>query len=147
DPKPKVVWTGIGSHDAFTPPVVWGACIYGFYIDDRKSAGEVAARPGEMDYSLRCTDLKTGKLLWKEPGFHMGVSISAADGLVFAHDYQRVTLVEANPTAYVQKGRVEKLHNVPNVGKKMQRGLLDWSMPVIAGGRMYIRTPVEIICL
>ena len=99
-----------------------------------------------MDYSFRCTDLKTGKLLWKEPGFHMGLAISAADGRLYIHDYQRLTLVEANSKVYIQKGRIEKLHTVANIGRNTHKGLLDWSMPVISKGRLYIRTPVEIIC-
>jgi outer membrane protein assembly factor BamB len=146
DPKPKVLWTALGSHEAFTPPVIWDGCIYGFYIDSRQDASEVSARPGEMNYSLRCTDLKTGKLLWKEPGFHMGLAIAAADGMLFIHDFQRITLIEANTSGYVQKGRVEKLHSIVNIGRNTHKGLLDWSMPVIANGRLYIRTPVEIIC-
>ena len=146
DPKPKVLWSNIEVHDAVTPPVIWDGCIYGFYIDARDEASDVAARPGEQNCSFRCSDLMTGKLLWKEPGFHLGLSISAADGLLFVHDYQRLTLVEANASAYTQKGRVEHLHNLTNVGKNSHKGLLDWSMPVISRGRLFVRTPVEIIC-
>ncbi len=146
DPKPRVLWTNVGVHEAVTPPVIWDGCIYGFYVDSREEASEQGARPGEQTFSLRCSDLKTGTLLWKHPGFHYGLSITAADGLLFIHDYQRLTLVEANRSAYVQKGRVEKLHTLPNTGKNSHRGLLDWSMPVISRGRMFVRTPVELIC-
>src|SRR5204863_4920558 len=130
DPKPKVLWTTLGIHDAVTPPLVWEGCIYGFYIDARDEASEIGAKPGEQNFSFRCSDLKTGKLLWKQQGFHLGLSITAADGLLFIHDYQRLTLVDANAGAYVQKGRVEKLHALPNTGPNSHRGLLDWSMPV-----------------
>ena len=61
-------------------------------------------------------------------------------------DHQRLTLVEANRKAYVQKSRVDQLHSVTNLGKNSQKGLLDWSMPAIAQGRLFVRTPVEIIC-
>jgi len=146
NPKPKVLWTNVEIHDAITPLVVWDGNIYGFYIDSRQDASDIAARPGEQNYSMRCSDLKTGKVLWKEPGFHLGLSIIAADGLLFVHDYQRLTLVEANPKAYTPKGRVEKLHSVANIGKNTQKGLLDWSMPALSKGRLFVRTPVEIIC-
>jgi outer membrane protein assembly factor BamB len=146
DPKPKVLWTNVGIHEAVTPPVIWDGCIYGFFVDVREEQWAAGARPGEQNFSFRCSDLKTGKLLWKQPGFHYGLSITAADGLLFIHDFQRLTLVEANPAAYVQKGRVEKLHPLPNTGPNSHRGLLDWSMPVISKGRMVVRTPVEIIC-
>lgn len=146
DPKPKVIWTNHGIHDAVTPPVIWDGCIYGFYIDSRKEASDIGAKPGEQNFSFRCSDLKTGKLLWKEPGFHLGLSITAADGLLFIHDHRRLTLVEASASCYQQRGRVENLHPLANIGRNKERGLLDWSMPVIAGGRLFVRTPVEIIC-
>ncbi len=146
DPKPKVLWTNHEIHEAVTPPVIWGGCIFGFFVDSREESWAAGSRPGAMNFSLRCSDLKTGKLLWKQPGFHYGLSISAADGLLFVHDHQRLTLVEAKRDAYVQKGRVEGLHPLPNVGPNSQRGLLDWSMPVISRGRLYVRTPVEILC-
>jgi outer membrane protein assembly factor BamB len=146
DPKPRVLWTNVEIHDAVTPPVIWDGCIYGFYIDSRKDAADIGARPGEQDFSFRCSDLMTGKLLWKEPGFHLGLSITAADGLLFIHDHKRLTLVEASREGYRQTGRVDDLHALANVGKRKERGLLDWSMPVISRGRLFVRTPVEIIC-
>lgn len=146
DPKPKVIWSKLGSHEAVTPPVIWDGCIYGFYVDNRAEASEIGAKPGEQNFSFRCTDLNTGDLLWKEPGFHLGLSITAADGLLFIHDFQRLTLVEANRKAYVQTGRVEALHTLKNIGRNSHKGLLDWSMPVISRGRLFLRTPVEIIC-
>ncbi|MFT7643164.1 MAG: hypothetical protein ACI9G1_004929 [Pirellulaceae bacterium] len=36
--------------------------------------------------------------------------------------------------------------NDRNTGPRSHKGLLDWNMPVIAHGRMFIRTPGEIIC-
>ena len=146
DPKPRVLWTNVGVHEAITPPVLWDGCIYGFYVDNREEAYAAGAKPGEQTFSLRCSDLMTGKLLWKQPGFRYGLSITAADGLLFIHDYQRVTLVEANRDGYLQKGRIERLHQLPNTGPNSHRGLLDWSMPVISRGRMFIRTPVELLC-
>jgi outer membrane protein assembly factor BamB len=146
DPKPRVLWSNNGIHEAVTPPVIWEGCIYGFYVDAREEASDAGAKPGVMNYSFRCSDLKSGKLLWKAPGFHLGLSITAADGLLFIHDHQRLTLVEANVAAYTQKGRVDRLHDLPNTGPNSHKGLLDWSMPVLSRGRMYVRTPLEIIC-
>jgi hypothetical protein len=146
DPQPKVLWSNHEIHDAVTPPVVCNGCLYGFFIDARDEASEMGAKPGEQNFSLRCTDLKTGKVLWKTQGYHMGLSITSADGLLFIHDHQRLTLVEASAKGYLQKGRVENLHALPNTGRNSHRGLLDWSMPVLSKGRMYVRTPVELIC-
>jgi len=146
DPKPKVLWSNVEIHDAVTPPVVCNGCLYGFFIDARDEAAETGAKPGEQNYSFRCTDLKTGKVLWKTQGFHLGLSVTTADGLLFIHDHQRLTLVEASPAGYLQKGRIDKLHSLTNIGRGSHRGLLDWSMPVLSKGRMFVRTPVEIIC-
>jgi hypothetical protein len=46
----------------------------------------------------------------------------------------------------VEKGRIEKVHDLKNTGPRSQRGLLDWCMPVISRGRVFIRTTVEMIC-
>ncbi len=146
DPKPKILWSGKQVHEAITPPVIVDGHIYGFWIDKRDEASELGNKPGKAGFSLRCTELSTGKLKWSEPGFKMGLSLSAADGRVYVRSYQTITLIEANPTAFVEKGRIEKVHELKNTGPRSQKGLLDWNMPVIAGGLMYIRTPGEIIC-
>src|SRR5205814_1111097 len=82
----------------------------------------------------------SGELKWSQPGFRMGLSLAAAEGRVYVRSHQTVTLVEANPNAYVEKGKIEKVHDVKNTGARSHQGLLDWNMPVIARGRMYIRT-------
>ncbi len=146
DPKPKIIWSANEVHEAITPPIVWNGSIYGFWVDKREDAWAIASKPGTAGFSLRCTDLLTGKLLWSHPGFHMGLSMSAADGHIYIHSHQTLTLIEANPAAYTETGRIEKLHDVKNGGAHGHRGLLDWNMPVIACGRLYLRTPTEIIC-
>jgi outer membrane protein assembly factor BamB len=146
DPKPKTLWTGNQVHEAITPPVIVNGYLYGFWIDDRTEASELGDKPGRASFSLRCTELKTGTLLWSQPGFRMGLSMSAAEGLLYVRSHKRLTLVEANPKAYVEKGRIEDLHTLKNTGPRSQRGLLDWNMPVIARGRLFIRTPTEMIC-
>jgi outer membrane protein assembly factor BamB len=146
DPKPIILWTGNQVHEAVTPPVIVDGYLYGFWIDNRTEAADLGAKPGKAGFSLRCTELKTGKLQWSKPGFHMGLSMSAAEGRIYVRSHQTLTLVEANPKAYVEKGRIEKVHELRNTGPRSQKGLLDWCTPVIARGRMYIRTPAEIIC-
>lgn len=146
DPKPKIHWTGNQVHEAITPPVIVEGHIFGFWIDNRDEASELGNRPGHAGFSLRCTELKTGKLQWSKPGFRMGLSLSAAEGHLYVRSHQTLTLIEINPKEYVEKGKIEKLHTLKNTGPRSQKGLLDWNMPVIAGGRMYIRTPGEILC-
>jgi outer membrane protein assembly factor BamB len=143
---PKVLWSGNPVHEAVTPPVILNGYLYGFWADSREESWELSAKPDKVNFSLRCTEVKTGKLQWSRPGYFMGLSMSAADGHVYVRSHQTLTLIEANPSAYVEKGRIEKIHNLRNKGPRGAKGLLDWNMPVIARGRLYIRTPVEIIC-
>jgi outer membrane protein assembly factor BamB len=145
-PKPRVLWTGKQVHEAITPCVFVEGYLYGFWIDNREEAWALGAKPGNAGFSLRCTELKTGKLQWSKPGFRMGLSITAADGRLYVRSHQTLTLIEANPKAYVEKGQIKKVHDLRNTGPRSQKGLLDWNMPVIARGRLYIRTPGEIIC-
>src|SRR5262249_12364125 len=141
-----VLWTNQQVHEAITPFVLVNGYLYGFWADDRQEAADLGAKPGHAGFSLRCTELKTGKLQWSKPGFRMGLSMSVAEDRIYVRSHQTLTLVEANPKAYVEMGRIEKVHNLKNTGPRSQKGLLDWNMPVIAGGRLFIRTPVEIIC-
>lgn len=146
DPEPRVLWTGKEVHEAITPPVIVDGFIYGFWIDEREEAWALGGKPGKANFSLRCTELKTGEQQWSQPGFRMGLSLSAADGRIYVRSHQTLTLIEANPKAYVEKGKVVKIHALKNTGPRSKRGLLDWNMPVISQGRMYIRTPTEMIC-
>jgi outer membrane protein assembly factor BamB len=146
DPKPKILWTGNQVHEAVTPPVIVNGHLYGFWMDNRDEASELGNKPGKAGFSLRCTELKSGKMQWSQPGFRMGLSLSAAEGLIYVRSHQTITLIEANPVAYTEKGRMEKIHDLRNVGPRSQKGLLDWNMPVIARGCLFIRTPFELIC-
>jgi outer membrane protein assembly factor BamB len=146
EPTPTVLWSGHPVHEAITPPVIIDGYIYGFWIDNRTEAAALGGRPGHANFSLRCTELKTGRLMWSQGGFRMGLSLSAADGRIYLRSHQTLTLIEVNSRAYVERGRVEKVHVLKNTGPRSQKGLLDWNMPVIAAGWMYIRTPTEIIC-
>ena len=85
---------------------------------------------------------KTGNTLWQEGGFKSGVSMIAADGLLFARSFQSLFLIEASPKGYVLKSKVEKLHNETNSWGKDG----GWVMPVLSRGKLYIRTPSELIC-
>jgi hypothetical protein len=94
--------------------------------------------------NLNCIELKTGKLMWKQPGFKGGVSLIEADGLLFVRSLQTLQLVEATPTGYAEKGKIEKLHAFDE--KTRQVWLGDWVMPALSNGRLFIRTPSELIC-
>lgn len=113
-----------------------GDALYGF------AGGGDAMDLTKWGLSLVCMDRATGKTMWAEKGFKSGVSIIAADGLLFARSFQSLYLIEATPKGFVQKGSVEKLHDVTNA-RGTDGG---WVMPVLSRGKLYVRTPSELIC-
>jgi hypothetical protein len=80
-------------------------------------------------------------LRWKEPGFRSGTSLLVADGLLFARCYQTLRLVEATPEGYRLRGEVHT-HDV----WKPTYNLTDIVCPALAHGRLYVRTPEELLC-
>ena len=71
----------------------------------------------------------TGEIAWRDRSVGKG-SLTYADGHLYAFSENGVVgLVEANPTAYREKGRFQ-----------IQQGSLPtWTHPVVAGGRLYLR--------
>lgn len=71
----------------------------------------------------------TGEVAWRDRSVGKG-SLTYADGHLYAFSENGVVgLVEANPTAYREKGRFQ-----------IQQGSLPtWTHPVVAGGRLYLR--------
>jgi outer membrane protein assembly factor BamB len=86
-----------------------------------------------------CQDLKTGDVVWANPGVGKG-SIAYADG----HFYIRaeggkgeIALIEATSAAYVEKGRF---------GQPDRSDKNSWAHPVIANGKLYIRDQGVLLC-
>lgn len=79
--------------------------------------------------SLLCVEFKTGKIAWQERSVGKGSLVYADGHLYCLGESHAVALVEANPTAYVEKGRFQiETHGRPS-----------WAHPVVANGRFYIR--------
>ena len=78
---------------------------------------------------LTAMQFDTGTVAWRDRSVGKG-SLTYADGHLYAFSENGVIgLVEANPTAYREKGRF-----------RIQQGSLPtWAHPVVAGGRLYIR--------
>ena len=96
---------------------------------------------------LFCLDLKTGKRVWKEPGFNHGYSLITADGLLFVRSFQTLSLIEATPEGYKLKGKLEKVHSFEPRGVLDHRGLTDCVSPVLSRGCLYLRCPDELLCV
>ncbi|MDX2030488.1 MAG: PQQ-binding-like beta-propeller repeat protein [Blastocatellia bacterium] len=85
---------------------------------------------------LTCLEFITGKVMWKERSVGKG-SLTYADGMLYLlGEKQMVGLAEANPNAYVEKGRFPI----------NDRGWDSWAHPVVIGGKLYIRNQNELTC-
>src|SRR5262245_24451984 len=81
------------------------------------------------DAVLTCIEFATGKRMWANRSIGKG-SLAYADGMLYLlSEGHIVGLAEANPNAYVEKGRF----TIPDQGRP------DWAHPVVAGGKLYIR--------
>jgi outer membrane protein assembly factor BamB len=92
---------------------------------------------GTGSQTLLCVNFKTGEIAWQARGVGKG-SVTYADG----HIYHRsengdIALVEANPTAYKEKGRFSQ----PDRSKQKA-----WAYPVVAGGKLYLRDWDVLLC-
>ncbi len=97
----------------------------------------VYGHSGRGDWT--CMELKTGKVMWQNPGVRKG-SVTYADG----HLYTRseggagtIALVEAMPTAYKEDGSF----NPPNRARENS-----WAHPVVCGGKLFIRDQDVLLC-
>src|SRR5215471_14556354 len=81
------------------------------------------------DAVLTCIEFATGKRMWANRSVGKG-SLAYADGMLYLlSEGHIVGLAEANPNAYVEKGRF----TIPDQGRP------NWAHPVVAGGKLYIR--------
>lgn len=91
---------------------------------------------GEGGGRLYCVDFKTGKVKWDEGRPGKG-SVAYADGrLYYRSEGGPMTLVEANPEKYVERGRFD-----PPKGKGPA-----WPHPVLANGKLYVRHADLLLC-
>jgi outer membrane protein assembly factor BamB len=90
---------------------------------------------GFDDATLVCMDFRTGKIVWKEKGFHKG-SLLVADGrLIILGEKGKLALAEATPDQYREQAAFA-------VSPRQC-----WTVPVLADGKLYVRDEQEIVCL
>ena len=83
---------------------------------------------------LKCVDLKTGEVKWKQPGFGTGNVLLVENHLVALADDGKVVVVEASPEACKEIGRIKAV-----AGKC-------WSSPAFSNGRLYVRSTKQAAC-
>jgi outer membrane protein assembly factor BamB len=85
---------------------------------------------------LTCMEWQTGKVMWRNRSVGKGCLTYADGNLYLLGEDNIVGLAEANPAAYVEKGRFEIA----------DQGLPSWAHPVVCGGKLYIRNQGILAC-
>jgi outer membrane protein assembly factor BamB len=112
------VWKGREMKNHFSSSVLHDNHLYGF-----------------DDAFLTCLDVATGQPQWQQRGFNKGSLLFADGHLIVLGEYGKLALVEATPAGYKEKANVEIL-----------KGRC-WTMPTLAGGKLYLRNQSEMLCL
>jgi len=88
--------------------------------------------------NLICQNFKTGEIAWTDRSVGKG-SLTFADGHLYARSERdgSVALIEANPKAYVEKGRFVQPDRTRNAA---------WAHPVVANGMLLIRDQDMLLC-
>ena len=112
------VWKSRVMKNHFNSSVLQGDYLYGF-----------------DNAILTCIEVNTGQEQWQERGFGKG-SLLLADGyLIILGEGGKLALVEANPSEYREKARFQLFDDKC------------WTVPTLAGGRLYLRNQKEMVCL
>jgi hypothetical protein len=96
------------------------------------------------DAELRCVEWKTGKVMWRKPGFGWS-SLLYADGhfLCLSED-GALRLFQATQRQYVQVAQAE-VRQSPD-GPALLRPPA-WAAPILAHGLLYVRGADRVVCL
>ena len=112
------VWKNRVMKNHFNSSVLHGDYLYGF--------------DGAI---LKCIRVDTAEDQWKKRGFGKG-SLTLADGhLIILSDSGQLALAEATSSEYKEKASAPVLE-----GKC-------WTVPTLAGGKLYVRNQKEMVCL
>jgi outer membrane protein assembly factor BamB len=114
----REVWANRLMKNHFSSSVLHDGHIYGF-----------------DNATLKCIDAATGDQKWVQRGFGKG-SLILADGLLYVlSDRSVLSLVEASPSGYVEKGKLQALE-----GKT-------WTAPTLSRGKLFLRDEDEMVVL
>ena len=91
---------------------------------------------GFDDAMLVCMEFRTGKVRWKQRGFGKGSLLLAGDQLIVLSENGKLALSEASPEAFQQKAAFQAITTSGPC----------WTLPVVAGGRLYLRGEEELVC-
>ncbi|HUR57928.1 MAG TPA: PQQ-binding-like beta-propeller repeat protein, partial [Opitutaceae bacterium] len=120
------LWRSPGNETAahWSTAVVHDGYLYGIY--------------GHRDFganSVKCIDIRTGKVQWEKPGFGPSQVIMAGDRLLATTDAGEAVLIDPKPTAYRELARAKVIE-----GKV-------WASPAVSDGHVFLRSTSKGVCL
>ncbi len=83
---------------------------------------------------MKCVELATGKVMWKQAGFGQGNVILVGNRLVALAEDGNLVIIEPSPDSYKEIARTRAFHDKC------------WSTPAFADGKIYVRSISEGIC-
>ena len=89
---------------------------------------------GLDDGTLACMNMETGERLWKDGRFGAGQTLMVDDAILVQGEKGEVALIEANPKAYHELGRIKALSSKT------------WNHPVLPGRYLLVRNDKEMVC-
>ncbi len=124
DNQPEVVWNNKDMKNQFSTSVLWQDHIYGFDGNTGKNV------------PLRCLELATGTEKWSHDVEGMGSLLIADSKLIYLTQAGELVIVEARPEKY------QEIAKAPILTGKC------WTMPILAGGRIYARNAAgDLVCV
>ena len=121
------IWTYKGLTDEYASALIDGGFVYAL-------GGGFAEGKAEHKGKALCLELKSAKVMWEEslPMAQLSTPL-LADGKVFAVVGSELVVFKANSEKFQLVGRAEL-------------GLEKWCSPALADGRLFLRTPKNVVC-
>ncbi|MCK5149036.1 PQQ-like beta-propeller repeat protein [bacterium] len=94
----------------------------------------------QRDWHLHCLNYNTGEVQWTEPTIMFGALLGAGDKIIMIEGEGNLKVIEANSNQYtlVSQTEIFKLGNWQKYPRSQPNTC--WTMPVLANGKLYIRT-------
>ncbi|MEO7415291.1 MAG: PQQ-binding-like beta-propeller repeat protein [Opitutaceae bacterium] len=121
------LWRSPGNRDTaahWSTSVAHEGYLYGCYGHNAYGVG-----------AFKCIDIRTGKVMWQQPGFGHGQVIMAGKHLLATTDTGALTLIDPTPSAYRQLAQADIIE-----GKV-------WSSPAFSNGQIFLRSTTHGVCV
>jgi len=92
---------------------------------------------GADENSVKCIELKTGKVVWSDRSVGKGATTYADGHIIVRGQDGTVALIEAKPDGYKERGRFKQ----PD-----RSSVTAWAYPVVFGGKLYLRDEDHLFC-